>query len=146
MTHGYGSGQYELRGFNEARELLHLRFSGCRRWGLDKRKGMSSFSGMVSEMASLPSDGASDLPLEMQYMGFHGSISWFRFLARRESSLSGGTCDTCTDAWLERFDNEFNLLSTRTRGGRESYVKRTNDDERGEGGVGGVRRNQMITR
>nr|AGY62763.1 orf121d [Eruca vesicaria subsp. sativa]AGY62796.1 orf121b [Eruca vesicaria subsp. sativa] len=78
MTHGYGSGQYELRGFNAARELLHLRFSGCRRWGLDKRKGMSSFSGMVSEMASLPSDGASDLPLEMQYMGFHGSISWFR--------------------------------------------------------------------
>ncbi|CAN6888526.1 unnamed protein product [Brassica oleracea] len=93
-----------------ARELLHLRFSGCRKWGLDKRKGMSSFSGMVSEMASLPSDGASDLPLEMQYMGFHGSISWFRFLARGESSLSGGTCDTCTDAWLERFDNEFNLV------------------------------------
>ncbi|CAN6932155.1 unnamed protein product [Brassica oleracea] len=110
MTHGYGSGQYELRGFNAARELLHLRFSGCRRWGLDKRKGMSSFSGMVSEMASLPSDGASDLPLEMQYMGFHGSISWFRFLARGESSLSGGTCDTCTDAWLERFDNKFNLV------------------------------------
>ncbi|KAF3577925.1 hypothetical protein DY000_02034730 [Brassica cretica] len=37
-------------------------------------------------------------------------------------------------------------LSTRTRGGRESYVKRTNDDERGEGGEGEVRRNQMITR
>ncbi|CDY46993.1 BnaC09g14110D [Brassica napus] len=89
MTHGYGSGQYELRGFNAARELLHLRFSGCRRWGLDKRKGMSSFSGMVSEMASLPSDGASDLPAVFQ---------------------EGGTCDTCTDAWLERFDNEFNLV------------------------------------
>ncbi|KAG2251047.1 hypothetical protein Bca52824_081183 [Brassica carinata] len=54
MTHGYGSGQYELRGFNAARELLHLRFSGCRRWGLDKRKGMSSFSGMVSRWLLFP--------------------------------------------------------------------------------------------
>ncbi|KAG2269787.1 hypothetical protein Bca52824_064342 [Brassica carinata] len=45
-------GQYELRGFNAARELLHLRFSGCRKWGLDKRKGMSSFSGMVSRWLS----------------------------------------------------------------------------------------------
>lgn len=38
--------------------------------GLDKRfrKGLSSFAGMVSEMAYLPSDGASYLPLEMQYM------------------------------------------------------------------------------
>ncbi|KAF3558278.1 hypothetical protein F2Q69_00016907 [Brassica cretica] len=35
-------------------------------------------------------------------------------------------------------------LSTRTRGGRESYVKRTNDDERGEGGVGGLAGNSLL--
>ncbi|KAF3592136.1 hypothetical protein DY000_02025246 [Brassica cretica] len=79
--------RYELRGFNAAREQLHLRFSGYRRWGHDERKEMSSFSEMVSEMAFLPSDGASDLPLEIQYMGFHGSISWFRFLARRRAAF-----------------------------------------------------------
>ncbi|KAF2532583.1 hypothetical protein F2Q70_00031851 [Brassica cretica] len=35
------------------------------RWSHDERKEMSSFSEMVSEMAFLPSDGASDLPLEI---------------------------------------------------------------------------------